>query len=64
MARHNWLQAQIDQASKSVQLWPEWMKKVANFEGKGREDINAREADVNRAHAPSAQQSKPKQVKA
>jgi hypothetical protein len=38
MARRNWLQAQIREADSDVQRWPEWMKKVATFDGRRRED--------------------------
>jgi len=38
MARKNWLQAQIREAHSDVQRWPEWMKKVATFDGRRRED--------------------------
>jgi hypothetical protein len=38
MARRNWLQAQIREADTDVQRWPEWMKKVATFDGRRRDD--------------------------
>jgi hypothetical protein len=38
MARRNWLQAQIREADSDVQRWPEWMKKVATFDGRRRDD--------------------------
>jgi hypothetical protein len=42
MARRDWLQAQLREADGDVQRWPEWMKKVAMFDGRRRDDaINA-----------------------
>jgi hypothetical protein len=41
MARRNWLQAQIRQAGGDVQQWPEWMKKVATFDGTRRDDTGS-----------------------
>ena len=38
MARRNWLQAQIRGADSDVQRWPDWMKKVATFDGRRRDD--------------------------
>ena len=32
-----WLRAQIDEATRSVELWPAWMKRVAMFDGERRE---------------------------
>jgi hypothetical protein len=45
MARRNWLQAQIRQAGGDVQQWPEWMKKVAIFDGSRRDDTGSEAAE-------------------
>jgi hypothetical protein len=50
MARRNWLQAQIRQAGGDVQQWPEWMKKVATFDGTRREDTGSGAADGEKAN--------------
>lgn len=41
MKSNPWLKSQIDQAKQDVELWPEWMKRVASFDGANREALNA-----------------------
>jgi hypothetical protein len=37
MKDKQWLRAQIEEAKREVDQWPEWMKKIASFDGDNRE---------------------------
>jgi hypothetical protein len=61
MARRNWLQAQIREADSDVQRWPEWMKKVAIFDGRRRDDaIDPSTASEPKTHEQSGPAEGPK----
>jgi hypothetical protein len=59
MTKRNWLHAQIRAAENDVQRWPDWMKKVASFEGRGREHDSHIAADKEEDNRQSQRSKTP-----
>jgi hypothetical protein len=41
MKDHKWLLSQIRDVQKEMAAWPDWMKKVAHFDGASRPEADA-----------------------
>ena len=60
MKDHKWLQSQIRDAQREVEGWPDWMKKVAHFDGTSRPEADARFSSAAKQENGAPQGTSPK----